>query len=563
MSGGVPPTVCVLGEDERAFLSVVRSFGRRGAAVHCCWTSATSLARHSRYVTAVHDDLPPFAPDSLAWRDALEALLRRQAFDLVLPVNDASVVPLQAHRPTFEPHARLALPSDAALAIVNDKAATHALARELDVCVPRQVVVPAGELPALDASWYPVIVKPRASFTAVEATRRSGVTRVDRPALLPDALVRAGGDALVQEFVPGGGVGVEVLACEGRVLTALQHARVHELERNGADSYRVTQPVDAALGVAVERLVGALAYTGVAMAEFRRDPASGRWALLEINGRFWGSLPLCLRVGFDFPWWLYEMLVLGRRDFPRTYRAGVACRNWSRDLVWLRDELRSPAGRRALPGRLAPELGRLLRGREGSDTLVRDDRGPGLEEVRRLAWRAMGWARRRAGRALDRLPPVRRRRATRTRDAIRAGERLLFLCKGNICRSPFAERWVRLRHPDRDGGVASAGYFPKADRPSPPAAVEAARELGVDLGPHRSRVLDAEMLRAADVVVTFDRENYDTVARRFPEAREKLHRLAMLRADGLPEIADPYGGTVEDFRRCYRVIASALDVALD
>jgi protein-tyrosine-phosphatase/predicted ATP-grasp superfamily ATP-dependent carboligase len=562
MSGGTPPTVCVLGEDERAFLSVVRSFGRRGAVVHCCWTSPTSLARRSRYVACVHDDVPPFAPHDLAWRDGLVDLFRRHRFDLVLPVNDVSVVPLQAHRASLEPHARLYLLSDRAFAVVSDKAATHALARELDVPVPRQVEVGAGVAAEVDASWFPVVVKPRASFTGAEATRRVGVVHVDRPALLPAALARVGGDALVQEFIPGGGVGVEVLACDGHVLTAFQHARVHELRRDGADSYRVSEPVDPVLGAATERLVAALGYTGVGMFEFRRDPASGRWALLEINGRFWGSLPLCLRAGADFPWWLYEMLAHGRRDFPRSYRTGVACRNWSRDLLWLRNELASPAGRRRLPRRLGAELGRLLMGREGSDTLVRDDRGPGIEEMRRLAGRAVGWMRRGASRLLERVPPVRRRHATRTRDALRLGGGVLFVCKGNICRSPFAERYVRLRYPGLRAVLSSAGYHPKGDRPSPPAAVEAARELGVDLGAHRSRVLDAEMVRNADVIVTFDRENHDVVARTFPDAERKLHRLAVLRADGEPEIADPYGGTVADFRRCYRVIASALDVAL-
>lgn len=562
MSEGGRPKVCVLGDDERAFLSVVRSFGRHGARVHACWTSPTSLARHSRYLTRMHDDVPPYAPDDHGWRDALSALLRRERFDLVVPVNDASVVPLQTHRADFEGDARLALIPDRAFTVVHDKAATHALARDLGVPVPRQFEVTAGTNPILDASWFPVVVKPRASFTGASPTRRSGVEYVEHAGALPGALARMGGDALVEEFVPGGGVGVEILAYEGRVLTALQHARVHELPRNGADSYRVTETLAAPLAAAVERLVAALDYTGVGMFEFRRDSTTGRWALLEINGRFWGSLPLCLRAGADFPWWLYEMLVMGRRDFPRTYRVGVACRNWSRDLAWFRHALVSPAGRRALPRRMLGELGRLAMGREGSDTWVRDDPGPGVEEVRRLVRRAAVWGRNRIGNLVDRVSLVRTWRAARVRAAIRRSRRIVFVCKGNICRSPFAAGYVAQRYAGRSLTVASAGYYPQAGRPAPPAAVEAAAELGVDLRAHRSRTIDTPLLSDADAVVVFDRENDAVLRARFPAVRGKMQSLAALRSDGGREIEDPYGGTLDDFRRCYRIIAAALDAAL-
>jgi len=554
-------TVLVLGEDERAFLAVIRSFGRRGATVHCAWTSADALARRSRYVTMVHDELPRYVPEDLAWRDGLVGLCERHRFDLVIPVNDASVVPLQRHRAALEPYGRFALLPDRAFEVVNDKGRTHALARSLGVSVPRQTTVTGGGVADVDASWFPVVVKPRASFTGSAAVRQSGVVRANDPSSLTEAIQRVGGEAIVEEFVPGGGVGVEVLAFDGRVLTALQHARVHELHRDGADSYRVTEAVDPALGAAVERIIDALGYTGVGMFEFRRDPATGRWALLEINGRFWGSLPLCLKVGADFPWWLYQMLVEGRRVFPRSYPVGVACRNWSRDLTWLRQEIASREGRLALPGRVVREVGALLRGREGSDTLVRDDPAPGLEEVRRLARRGVGWVRRRVRRKVRDLAVVRDREAKRLSEALRRGGTVLVVCKGNICRSPFAERYLALRHPSAGRRVSSAGYHPKTGRPSPAAAIEAARTLGVDLGSHASRIVDESMIDAADMVLVFDHENTEVLTRRFPAVRTKLHRLAVLRSDGAAEIADPYGGDVAAFAECYRVIAAALDAA--
>src|SRR5262249_8493970 len=146
-------------------------------------------------------------------------------------------------------------------------------------------------------------------------------------------------EVLVQEQFRGSGVGVELLAHEGTVLLAFQHLRVHE-RASGTDSYRMSLPLRGDLVGAATRMVRALAYTGVIMFEFKMDLATGAWVLLEINARFWASLPLCLHAGADFPFYLYQMLVEGRREFPQDYRIGVYSRNWSRDLVWLREDIR-------------------------------------------------------------------------------------------------------------------------------------------------------------------------------------------------------------------------------
>ena len=68
--GGRPGKVLVLGQEDRAFLAVVRSLGRRGIDVHVAWCPADAVALRSRYVTQRHA-LPRYARDDAAWRDAL------------------------------------------------------------------------------------------------------------------------------------------------------------------------------------------------------------------------------------------------------------------------------------------------------------------------------------------------------------------------------------------------------------------------------------------------------------------------------------------------------------
>ena len=77
------------------------------------------------------------------------------------------------------------------------------------------------------------------------------------------------------------------------------------------------------------------------MVEFKVNPETGEWVFIEVNGRFWGSLPLAVAAGADFPLALFELLAEGRRDFSRAHQVGLRCRNWRADIWWLADNLRS------------------------------------------------------------------------------------------------------------------------------------------------------------------------------------------------------------------------------
>lgn len=99
------------------------------------------------------------------------------------------------------------------------------------------------------------------------------------------------------------------------------------------------------------------------------------------------------------------------------------------------------------------------------------------------------------------LHPVRRSRFERALQA-HQDPTILFVCLGNICRSPYAEH--RLRADLAAVGathleIESAGFV-QPDRPSPPEAQRVAARRGLDLSEHRSRTLDEEIMRRADLI---------------------------------------------------------------
>lgn len=136
--------------------------------------------------------------------------------------------------------------------------------------------------------------------------------------------------------------------------------------------------------------------------------------------------------------------------------------------------------------------------------------------------------------------------------------RLLFVCMGNICRSPTAEgvfrHLARSQAPERYFEIDSAGTHDyHVGAPPDPRAQEAALRRGVDLSALRARLLVPEDFRRFDLVLVMDRQNLRaarSVALRSGDA-DATQRLALL-LDYAPqqpqrEVPDPYYGTVTDF----------------
>lgn len=161
--------------------------------------------------------------------------------------------------------------------------------------------------------------------------------------------------------------------------------------------------------------------------------------------------------------------------------------------------------------------------------------------------------------ALDRrLHPRRQARATERLQNL-APESILFVCLGNVCRSPYGEWVLTNRGPDWIR-VDSAGFiFP--GRPPPDTAIEVARARGVDHSSHRSKVVSAELLTNADVVFVFDRFN---VARLRQTRSCRMDRVIWLGDldplwSGKRAIIDPWGKASEDFHRTFERIERCLD----
>ena len=141
---------------------------------------------------------------------------------------------------------------------------------------------------------------------------------------------------------------------------------------------------------------------------------------------------------------------------------------------------------------------------------------------------------------------------------------ILFVCTGNICRSPMAEGLLRHMLAVRSVrwvNVCSAGTHALDGRPAEPHAIAAARELGADITAHRARSLDRDSVERADLILVMEHEHADLIARVLSPVRQTkaLHLLAAYNAmnDRL-EVDDPYGKSLNAYRYCIQFIQQCL-----
>lgn len=563
----------VVGDNDMAGLTVVRSLGRAGLDVHLVAFEDGSGTRASRHVRRVHHLGHPLKePD--VFRERFLALVRRTPFDVAIPTSDKALVPLMACRAEVERHTRLAVPDEAGFQATNDKAETVRLAERVGIPVPRTVFLErSADAAALEGSFdFPLVLKPSRSVVP-GATERNLVRVVRGTTELRDrlAVLLPRGPVLVQEFCPGDGVGLSVLADRGELVAAFQHQRVHEPPQGGVSSYRRSAALSEPLLAGARRFCRALRWTGPAMFEFKVCPDTGRAMLMEVNGRLWGSLALAVQAGVDFPYLLYELLVRGRVRPTFRYRVPCYARHTRLDVYWFWDNLRAPRGRRDLRkrglGEIVCEAGHIVRGQEGYDLEALSDPLPGflswvrlLQEAgasagRRLARLWDGWRARRQGARV-------RRPGSAAHALVRHARSVLFVCHGNINRSVVAEQVFRERCRARGWPLraGSAGLLPQAGRPTGRVSRDVAAALGVDLAAHRSTPLTASLLRQFDLIVVMETAHLAGIRAVLPQALARTVLLSSFRGrGGVVDIPDPDGGDAATFLRVYEAVVESVD----
>ncbi len=326
----IPLTVFVTDGDERPALAIVRSLGRRGMTVIVGADRPASLASSSRYC-ARHVTYPSPYRQRDAFDRFLETFLARERVDVVLPVTDVTTDAICRNQERLTRYCSLPVPPFDAFDLVTNKARAVEYAERCGVPVPRTHVIDGrvGLHAVLDEVVYPVAVKPVHSRIRTPHGWLRGIahyanSRADLQSLFDEHEYLAFHPSLIQERIVGPGVGLFALFDRGRLVGDFSHRRLREKPpAGGASVLSESVPVDPRLRDFAIRMLAPIGWHGVAMMEYKQDRRTGDFFLIEVNGRFWGSLQLAIDAGVDFPFLACQLARGVRPDMSAPYEIGV------------------------------------------------------------------------------------------------------------------------------------------------------------------------------------------------------------------------------------------------
>jgi protein-tyrosine-phosphatase/predicted ATP-grasp superfamily ATP-dependent carboligase len=570
--GAVKGTL-LIGNLPRIVIPVARRLALRGIPVHAALIGRGQHLRSRALQSFTW--LPDNEREPQKFLEELRDLIVKRDIDTIMPCGDECLKALMACDTEVRQLAYYCAPKPEAVQKILHKPETLAVAEATGISVPRDYDIPDVVMLAAMRHQirFPVIVKPRSKEGEVATGIKSqAVHNFERLREHFDRFPDFGKWFLIQDYLPGYGVAIDVLMHDGHPVAATQHRRIREFPvRGGVSVSAETEPIQPELLRESIALLRALEWEGVAMVEFRKDPATGRIGLMEVNGRFWGSISLALHSGVDFPWYLWQV-AHGEKPTPAIPRAGMRFRWLAGDLKRMWEAMTSDEcyGWQAASQAF------------GNSSHTKDsiwswsDPWPAVQDflyaagaiglkaggaAARVILSPASFQRLRAARQAGLTVPLKYARQTIVRSGrfrpFRTPVRsVAFICHGNIMRSPMAETMFRAAAPHIR--VESAGTFAVAGRNADARAARVATEFGYSLEHHHAQPLSQEMIDATDLLVVMDYVNYIVLTDRFPQAARKTLLLGSLERGAAIEIDDPYEGTLDDVRTAYKRIQSCL-----
>lgn len=570
------PTL-ILGDEPRVVIPVARSLWRQGIPVILARTHDDSRPVYSRALRRSFL-LPGAGRTDRVTLCCLCAIISKERVDFLIPSSDSALRFVADHYDALRVLTNLACPDPSAIRLVLDKARTMEAAAECGIRTPRTMHFAslAELLAARDSLRFPLIAKPATKEVAAAFKIR----------YYPDIFVLAedyrtqpnfAKDYLLQEYVPGEGLGVEVLMLHGKAELLFAHRRLKEHpSAGGVSALAAAESLIPELVESSVRLLNHIRWNGVAMVEFRYERSSGAATLMEINGRFWGSIALSSVCGVDFPYAAWQVAHGIPVKPVSTYARGVKAR-WTAGLLMRLRELtikRDDGVPRPSPWRESLAIFASFGPRTHDMLWSWRDPRPALEELASVIWRMIvqdgkriirkcapeGWLRhfrsyRLLGAGAGRIYVRRQiaRRLVSPQNGLAGIRRVLFVCHGNIIRSPMA---AALFGRCSETSAGSAGIEAKVGQRADERAIRIAAEFGVDLTSHVTAPISQVALELADLVLVMDTLNEARLLHRFPLAWGRLRLLGEFAPRPLEscEIPDPYTGDEDSIRQCYRII---------
>jgi len=324
----------VLDGQLQSALATVRSLGEKGIKVFCGSHNRLGMSLFSTYCSRRFYYTSPRESEKKFIDDIMDVVKSSSEEIVIYCFSDETFLPISKCRNLFPTSVKLILPAPENVEIAFDKDRTLHLAQQVGVPIPETYFISnLEEVKKIAASIsYPAVIKPRHScFWQDDRGYFGSVSLVDSPEKLLFEYEKIYQQVkelpLVQEYIDGGEYGAFFLFEKGEVIAEFAHQRIRSISPyGGASTLRKSIAMSEDMKDCSMRLLKDLNWHGPVMVEFKRNCETGLLNLMEINGRWWGSLPLAIYAGVDFPY-LYYQLANNKITKAENYKLDIISRH--------------------------------------------------------------------------------------------------------------------------------------------------------------------------------------------------------------------------------------------
>lgn len=467
-------------------------------------------------------------------------LIKKEKYDCVLPIHDPAIQVCQKYYSSISALTLIiGLNREEIQSYATDKWKLLQLSKVIGFNTPKSFLITKEEdlNSVLSNLTFPCVIKPRSSSVIInnkvlELSVRYAKNVVELTDIIREYINVV--NLIVQEYLDGYGIGYNIISKDGLILNQYIHSRINE--KNGVSTYRETLSINSFnLINIVTKYISQINWNGVAMIEFRIS--NNTPYLMEMNGRFLGSIELGIRSGLNYPVLLYETQVLNKEIIRDISYKLIKVRNLHEEVLFYFSRLFNGNASTFIKW-----LYELILNRKNSfieDSIFDDTRfilQIYLRDLNRIINKRLRklWF---IERKLFSLP--------KNNDKI-----IAFVCAGNICRSPFAEKYATLKF--KNYKFFSFGTVLLENRLPPTNAVVAAERHHVNLQNSLSKTFTNDIKDQIDIFVVMDKSNYKELLDR---GIDKKNIYFLFDKD----VPDPYKQDLIFFQSTYNIIANQLD----
>jgi predicted ATP-grasp superfamily ATP-dependent carboligase len=358
--------VLVLDAENKTALSIIRSLGKRNLEIIAGSFSKFVPGMLSKYTSSkfIYPD-----PDKnyFIFLKKLKQFINENNIFAIFSATDSTSVILSRHKMELEKlGVKVAIENWETFIKTYDKKKTMEIAEILDIPYPKTYFPNTfEELRVLSKKIsYPCVIKPRSkSFWDKSGTlHRTKVTEnnyarnpielmKNYKVLLKENKFLKNFQPLIQTYVKGNIMDTVLLANNGDIVRYFQNVRLRTVPiKGGAFTLAQGIPENSKMLNYTERLIKEIKWTGPAMVEFMRNDIDDEFYLMEINGRYWGSLPLTIKSGINIPFLHYLQLRGKQLKYKKVFQNHIKLR-WlfPGDLLWLLENLKHKNAKSIFP----------------------------------------------------------------------------------------------------------------------------------------------------------------------------------------------------------------------